>query len=56
MARLINGSAVIDGNRITLWFIDGDRGDDDLTANGVIKDPGGPASEFSSGVENWKLY
>ena len=35
--------AVIDGNVITLHFVDGQRGDDDLTANGVIVDPGAPA-------------
>ncbi len=34
--------AVIEGNRIMLRFVDGKRGDDDLEANGVISDPGGP--------------
>ena len=34
--------AQIDGNTITLHFVDGARGDDDLTANGQIKDPGAP--------------
>ena len=29
--------------RIILHFVDGQRGDDDLTANGQIVDPGGPA-------------
>ncbi|MCI0460744.1 MAG: hypothetical protein L0Z62_27650 [Gemmataceae bacterium] len=29
---------------ITLYFVDGLRGDDDLTANGVVVDPGSPAS------------
>lgn len=48
--------AVIDFDHITLWFIDGERGDDDLTADGVIKDPGGPANVVSFGVENWSLY
>ena len=28
---------------ITLHFVDGQRGDGDLTANGVIADPGAPA-------------
>jgi hypothetical protein len=28
---------------IDLWFKDGERGDDDLIANGVIEDVGGPA-------------
>ena len=35
--------AVINGNEITLYFIDGQRGDGDLTENGVIAEPGGPA-------------
>src|SRR5262249_6084064 len=35
--------AEIHGNEIILHFVDGRRGDDDLTANGVIVDPGGPA-------------
>jgi hypothetical protein len=34
--------AEINGNVITLHFVDGLRGDDDLTANGVIVDVGGP--------------
>ncbi len=32
-----------DTDRIVLHFVDGQRGDDDLTANGVIVDPGAPA-------------
>jgi cyclophilin family peptidyl-prolyl cis-trans isomerase len=35
--------ATFDGNVITLHFVDGKRGDADLTANGVIVDPGAPA-------------
>ena len=35
--------AEISGNIITLHFVDGLRGDDDLTANGQIVDQGGPA-------------
>jgi len=34
--------AEINGNIITLHFVDGDRGDDDLSANGKIVDDGGP--------------
>jgi hypothetical protein len=34
--------AVISGNIITLHLVDGQRGDYDLTANGVIVDPGAP--------------
>lgn len=37
--------AEIDGNRIVLHFVDGERGDDDLEANGSIVDDGGPKSE-----------
>ena len=36
--------AEIDDNIVTLSFVDGQRGDDDLTANGSIADPGAPAS------------
>ena len=41
---LYNGQtgAVISGNIITLHFVDGQRGDDDLTANGIIADQGAP--------------
>jgi hypothetical protein len=35
--------AVINGNEITLYFIDGERGDDDLLKDGIITDPGAPA-------------
>lgn len=34
-------------DRIVLYFVDGQRGDHDLTANGVIRDPGGPAQEIT---------
>lgn len=34
--------AVVDLNTVTLSFIDGQRGDRDLTANGIIEDPGAP--------------
>jgi len=34
--------AEINENIITLHFVDGERGDDDLTANGTIIDDGGP--------------
>lgn len=35
--------ARINGNQVVLHFVDGLRGDDDLQANGVIVDQGGPA-------------
>ena len=35
--------ATFDANVVTLQFVDGGRGDNDLDANGVIEDPGGPA-------------
>lgn len=35
--------AEILADRIVLHFVDGQRGDDDLTANGVIVEPGAPA-------------
>lgn len=31
------------GNTIALYLVDGARGDSDLSANGIIADPGGPA-------------
>ena len=34
--------AQISGNTITLYFVDGQRGDDDITSNGTIVDQGGP--------------
>lgn len=40
--------AEIDGNIITLHFVDSIRGDDDLTANGIIVDVGGPGVYGSS--------
>lgn len=41
---LYNGrtGAVLAGNVVTLHFIDGQRGDDDLSGNGVIRDIGAP--------------
>jgi hypothetical protein len=44
--------AVIVGNVITLHFVDGLRGDDDLTADGIIIDQGGPGLK----LEDNKLY
>ena len=40
--------AVINGNKITLYFIDGQRGDDDITGNGIIIDQGGAGTYSSS--------
>ncbi len=40
--------AEINGNKITLHFIDGQRGDDDVTTDGIIIDQGGPGT-YSSG-------
>ena len=34
--------AVIQGNVVTLYFVDGERGDSDLAINGLIVDPGAP--------------
>jgi len=41
--------AEINGNVITLHFIDGMRGDDDITANGIVVDDGAPAVDIDSG-------
>jgi hypothetical protein len=40
--------AAIAGNTITLTLTDGADGDDDMTANGVITDPGGPGAPDAS--------
>ena len=40
--------AKINGNVITLYFVDGKRGDDDLTANGIVIDVGAPAVAVTS--------
>jgi hypothetical protein len=37
--------AELNGNQAILHFVDGQRGDDDLTANGVIVDQGGPGQQ-----------
>ncbi|MBW1742342.1 MAG: hypothetical protein JRJ47_02785 [Deltaproteobacteria bacterium] len=39
--------AQINGDVITLYFIDGQRGDDDLASNGTIVDQGGPGVMFA---------
>lgn len=44
--------AIINGNTITLHFVDGQRGDEDLTANGTIKEPGGPAKKEATGLRD----
>jgi hypothetical protein len=47
--------AEINGNQIILHFVDGQRGDDDLVANGVVTDIGGPgvsATVVPSGDES----
>jgi hypothetical protein len=40
--------AEISGNVVTLHFVDGQRGDDDLSANGTIVDQGGPGTTSTS--------
>jgi hypothetical protein len=40
---LTNTGALINGAIVTLEFIDGERGDDDLAFNGTVVDQGGPA-------------
>ena len=43
--------AEINGNAITLHFVDGLRGDEDITVNGSIKEPGGPVLSITTGVK-----
>ena len=42
--------ATVAGNVISLRFVDGGRGDDDLTADGVIIDAGGPTGVAVAGI------
>ncbi len=44
--------AEIDGNTITLHFVDGLRGDDDITANSSIKEPGGPSGSVITDIHS----
>lgn len=44
--------AIINGSQITVHLKDGGRGDDDLTANGVIVDPGIPAFDQLPTIES----
>ncbi|MBE0651929.1 MAG: T9SS type A sorting domain-containing protein [Bacteroidales bacterium] len=41
------GAEIIQPNVIDLHFIDGERGDNDITVNGFIVDPGGPVGSVS---------
>ncbi len=43
--------AEISGNIITLHFVDGLRGDEDITVNGSIKEPGGPVLSVATGLK-----
>ena len=45
--------AQINENIITLHFVDGLRGDEDITVNGSIKEPGGPAITGTTGFEEF---
>ncbi len=40
--------AEFNGNEVILHFVDGKRGDSNLTANGIIVDPGTPAIKASN--------
>ncbi len=46
----------MNGRVITLWFLDGARGDDDLTVNKVLVDLGALLLEGSLEVRHWSLY
>ena len=46
--------AEINSNEITLHFVDGLRGDEDITADGSIKEPGGPAKSGATIVSELK--
>ncbi len=44
--------AEISGNVITLHFVDGLRGDEDITINGSIKEPGGPSKPVATAIDD----
>ena len=46
--------AEFSGNEVILHFVDGKRGDSDLTKNGIIVDPGTPAIQASN-AGDWLL-
>ena len=48
--------ATFAGNTVTLKIRDGAAGDDDLTANGQVTDPGAPAIGPAAAVASWELY
>jgi hypothetical protein len=50
-AEFINTDSDPEFERVLLHFIDGQRGDSDLTANGIILDPGGPGFRSGPHVE-----
>ncbi|MCB9783776.1 MAG: VCBS repeat-containing protein [Candidatus Omnitrophica bacterium] len=50
-----NTGATFETGKILLYFIDGERGDDDRTENGQIVDPGGPTLGPSA-VFDWAIY
>ena len=47
-----NVGAEFDENRITLHFVDGEKGDDDLSKNGIIIDIGGPGNKSITTAES----
>ena len=42
------GAEIVSNRTIVLHFVDGQRGDSDLTANGRIVDPGGPSESLNT--------
>jgi hypothetical protein len=44
----VPSNVAISGNTVSYTITDGSLGDDDLTANGEIHDPGGPIVAFSN--------
>jgi hypothetical protein len=47
--------AVITGNLITLYFVDGRRGDDNITVNNSIWDQGGPGDIDIPTMTDWGI-
>jgi len=49
------GVSIIQPNEIVIYFVDGERGDDDITVNGYIVEPGGPVG-YVSDVESEEYF
>ncbi|MBE0570609.1 MAG: T9SS type A sorting domain-containing protein [Ignavibacteriaceae bacterium] len=49
------GAEIIQQNMVDLHFLDGERGDNDITVNGYIVEPGGPVGSVSDVEDDMTL-